>query len=462
MSEEGQTQYFEPDEEKALSKSDLEEIKQATNIIKNFATAEKIYRQFPPSNVNVREAVGHFTSSLSLFFNKFDKPLKLQVTQTKFLYKDQAIYNNVEKDKSLSFRIYVDGVRGISLMPGAEEGEARELMSVYFELTLIDPLENDFVSLFWEKEFSNIEIVTTDVFKTQEETSEFKFERDFQSIIEGAETLGKDFSQELKRIARKEAAKNTERSEEEKEVLKIKVDVFKFSEDEKLDIQALLEKEEKYNPVFDFIDLVFMLFSIERESDIFPDIVNVIGTTIRGFIKRYQFKEAASLLHRVREYTLEGDTGIQENQKEIVRTMIRGLGAKEMIETVTQHMNNTDEEGAQCVFDFLANLEPVVLPDIFGLITRKEYSNQVADLFVRLGKDQFVFFENRLDEYTPEITVILLDVLSEIDMYQALPVFIERMKSSDAKVRSRCIQTLMKHDMPQLKVVFREALNDAN
>jgi len=466
MSDEQHTQYFEHDkEETALSKEEIEEIKQATNIMKNFAKAEKIYRQFPPSNVNVREAVGHFNSSLSVFFTKFKKPIKLKVTQTKFTYNGQEIYHNVEKDKSLSFRIYVDGVRGISFAPGAEEEEARELMNVYLELSLIDPLENDFVSLFWEKEFNTIEIATTDVFKTQEETSEISDERDYQSVIEGAETLGKDFDQEIERIARKEQAKNKERSEEEKELLKTKVDVFKFSEDEKLDIQGFIEQEESYDPVFDFIDLVFMLFSIEEGTEIFPNIVTVIGTTINGFIKRYQFSEAAKLLNRIREYTLERDTGLQDTQKETVRAMIRGLGTAEMIEKVVHHLNNIEEgesgEVAE-VFDFLAKLEPAVLPDLFDIIKRKEFSDQVTKLFVELGKDQFSFFENRLDEYDSDITVTLLEVLSRIDMYQALPVFIERMKSSDAKVRSRCIKTLMKHDIPQLKVVFRETLTDAN
>lgn len=465
MSEESHTEYFsnEEEEEVALSKEDLQEIKQATNIIKNFATAEKIFRQFPPSNVNVREAVGHFNSSLSLFFKKFEKPLKLKVTQTKFLYKDQTIYHNVEKDKSLSFRIYVDGVRGISFAPGAEEREARELMNVYLELSLIDPLENDFVSLFWEKEFSLIDIVTTDVFKTLDETtSEIKEELDFQSTVEGAETLGRDFSQEIQRLARKKDAKNRERGEEEKELIKAGVDVFKFSEDEKLDIQAYLEKEEKYEPVFDFINLVFTLFSIEQDSDIFPDIVKVIGTTIQGFIKRYQFEQAASLLGRIREHTLEGDRGFHEGQKETVRAMIRALGTGDVIETVTQHLINIEEEEAGAVFQFLAKLDPSVLPDLFDLVTRGEFSDYVADLFVELGRDQFVFFENRLDEYDTNITVLLLDVLYRIDLYQALPVFIERMKSSDPKVRSRCVQTLMKHDMPQLKVIFKEALHDPN
>ncbi len=458
------TQYFEKTEDVALSSEQVAEIKQVTNIMKNFSNAEKIFRLFPPSNVNVREAVGHFTTSLSIFFNKFQKPLVLQVTQTRFLYLNQPVYENVEKDKSLSFRIYIDGVRGISFAPGCEEMEAKELMNVYLELSLIDPLENDFVSLFWEKDFRFLSIASTDVFaeETEDSANEFSFERDFSNIIEGAQNLGRMFNDAMNHSQQVEGRKAGERSEEEKEILRLKVDVFKLSEEEKQTLQQYCQEEEKYESVFDFIEIVFTLFGLNQDPQIFPDIVSVIGKTIDGFIARYRFDHAGALLRRVREYALGDETGLDDNQKNIVRQMIHSLANEAFFEKMEHHLKNSTDADAKSVFNLLSDLDPGILPDIFDLIKNERFVEEVKKLFVKLGKDQFDFFKNRIAEFGPQEASHILDILAEIDIEQALPIFIEKMNDPDPKVRSKVVNIMMKYDFDELKQVFLKAVQDTN
>lgn len=464
MTEEpGRTQYFEKGNEKALTPEDHEEIKAATNVMKNFATAEKIYRLFPPTNVNVREAVGHFTSSLTLFFNKYHKPMSLNVTQESFLYRGQPIYTNAEKDKSLSFRVYIDGVRGITLNPGCEDKEARELMNVYLELSLVDPLENDFVSLFWERELQFVTIATTDVFQDEGEDADSPLTyHDFQSVVPGVASLGNSYSEEVSRIEHRKASMARERSDQEMQIIRSRADVFKFNADEKLTIQKYVEAETAYDSVFDFIETVFILFGISRDPALFSDIVMVIGRTIEGFVLRYQFDEAGRLLQRIRELAAGTESELNEIQKDSVRKMIRGLSNEKLMHAVNEHIRNADEALVGPAFKFLGNLESSILPDIFDLIKIDKYSDRVQKLFIELGRDQFDFFKNRIDDYGSDIAVVLLDILAGLDMQRSISLFVERMNSADAKIRSKCIKILLKHDLPELKEAFRITVTDAN
>ncbi|MFH1708997.1 MAG: hypothetical protein ABIF71_13920 [Planctomycetota bacterium] len=448
-----------------LTNQDLEEIKYVKAVMKHCATAEKTYRLYPPSNVNVREAAGHFTAGLAAFFNQFKKPIVLKVTQTQFLYRDQSVYENTEKDKSLTFRLYIDGVRGIAFAPGAEEKEAHEFLGVYLELSLIDPLENDFVSLFWERGFQAITIAAIDVFRDEngeEIPANFMDDRDFLAAVRGADTLGAGFAAEKARAERKRAAKAREQSAAEREVVKARADVFKFTEAERRQLKRFVDGEMTYESVHDFIDVVFTLFRVNRDAAIFPTIISVIGKTIQGFVLRYQFRAARTVLQRTRALMRDGTAGLNAVQADIIRKMIRGLGDQQLMEMVNHHLKNAAEGDVKDLFGFLGDLEGPVLPDIFELIKGDKYTAQVVELFIRLGAGQYDFIRTRFGELGAEVDVLLLDVLVGIDLQKTVPLLIERMNDADVKVRGKCIKILLKHDIPELREVFRTALADAN
>ena len=94
--------------------------------------------------------------------------ISLRINQYDILFNGEVVYHSRDRDDSLALFFFKDGLRELSFMKGISRDEIKEflrIISLDYEKKVLD---DDIVTLLWEKDFRNIRYVVDDAFLSED------------------------------------------------------------------------------------------------------------------------------------------------------------------------------------------------------------------------------------------------------------------------------------------------------
>jgi hypothetical protein len=96
--------------------------------------------------------------------------LALEVRPLEIVHEGQVVYLNRDHEKSMAFKLYRDGVRGLRFRRGLSWEELTQLLEVLsVRYTGIHQNEDDVVTLLWKAGFQHLDVVAVEGFTTQDD-----------------------------------------------------------------------------------------------------------------------------------------------------------------------------------------------------------------------------------------------------------------------------------------------------
>jgi len=140
-----------------------EELLLARDTISAFIKAIKAFRFYPPDNPTLKGFRDQLFKKFQFFLNKYES-FVIQVGEYDLSFKGKVLYENRDVKTSLAFSLYKDGLREIRFVKGLEEWEIQGIIDILKHSETINQLEDDVVTLLWEKDFLHISYLATDEF----------------------------------------------------------------------------------------------------------------------------------------------------------------------------------------------------------------------------------------------------------------------------------------------------------
>lgn len=134
--------------------TDQERVWFAREVFTLFVKCFTNLKLYPHHHVHVREAMEAFVGRLRSYVG-LHGTLRVGINQANLTVEDQPVYSEENRNENLAFRLYVDGLREISIQNGVTAEEAKKLAHVFYQV-IVDP-RVDTTLLLWEAEFLNIE-----------------------------------------------------------------------------------------------------------------------------------------------------------------------------------------------------------------------------------------------------------------------------------------------------------------
>lgn len=151
-----------PNETVEVPEISKEEFTLATEVMQAFVKTSKGFRMYLPNNPLlarfVEELKGKMGKHLSLYGD-----FRLDIDQFELRYKGKTVYENRDPKDSMAFKMYSDGIRFLIFNEGVEEHELCEFLEIVGKDRPSD-LDDDIVTLLWEKNLPNISYVLADDF----------------------------------------------------------------------------------------------------------------------------------------------------------------------------------------------------------------------------------------------------------------------------------------------------------
>jgi hypothetical protein len=147
-------------------------LKAAQDALLALTRAARSFVLYEPSNKVVRTLISDYRDRVRHVLDTFG-PLALEVHAFELLLGSEVVYVEKDRERSLAFRLFRDGVRQITFDPGTTWEELLRLLEILsIRYTGVRQQEDDLVTLLRKASFDHISITAIEGFVPEEEQAE--------------------------------------------------------------------------------------------------------------------------------------------------------------------------------------------------------------------------------------------------------------------------------------------------
>jgi HEAT repeat protein len=439
-----------------------EELLIARDLISAFIKAIKAFRFYPPDNPTLKGFREQLLKKFQFFMNKYQS-FVIQIGEYDLSFKGKILYENRDVKTSLAFLLYRDGLREIRFVKGLEEWEVQGIIDILKQGESINQLEDDIVTLMWEKDFVHISFLATDEFLEEtpviipETVDQFRKNLVFKPLAhqvevelaeEGSEE-GIDLDEILSKVTDQPLSFVTDRS------------VYLLTSDEVEGLRKDVEAEVDPTFVFNIMDILFEILALEKEHEPYQDAVNILIKISDAFLTLGEFTKASDLLKRV--YIILKTYELQNWQIENIQRIITEAGEEVRIERIGKVLER--EEGVRLgeVNDYLLllqknSIKPLV--KLLGELKNSKTRRAFCDALSEIGKNAIELFTPFIDDRRWYLVRNITYILGRIGKEQSLPYIQKVFNHEEIRVRREAVQALGLIGGPKAIGLLVRALTD--
>jgi HEAT repeat protein len=420
-----------------------EEIILARDLTSALIKTIKAFRFYPPDNPSLKGFRDQLLKKFHFFLNKYQS-LVIQVGEYDFSFKGKILYEVKDVKTSLAFLLYKDGLREIRFVNGLEEWEIQGIIDILKQGDFINQLEDDIVTMMWEKDFMHISYLATDEFLEEtpiiipDNVNQFRKNLVFKplghhvetGVFEGEAEEGANLDDILSKVTEEPSSFVSDRS------------VYLLTPDEVETLRRDVEAEVDPTFVFNIMDILFEILALEKESEPYQDAVNILIKLLDGFLTIGEFTKASDLLKRVNIILKTYD--LQDWQSESIRRIIVEAGEEVRIERIGKVLER-EEVRLEDVNAYLLLLQKnsiIPLIKLLGELKNSKTRRVFCDALSEIGKDAIELFIPFIDDRRWYLVRNITYILGRIGKEQSLPYIQRVFHHEEIRVRREAIQSL--------------------
>ena len=420
----------------------------------------KAIRFYPPDNPTLKGFKDQLFKKFQFFLNRYPSFI-LQVGEYELSFKGKVLYENRDTKSSLAFLLYKDGLREFRLMKELEEWEIQGFLEVIKGSENINELEDDIVTMLWEKDFIHIGYLATDEFLEEtpvlipENVDQFRSHLVFKPL---AYNVHVDLREE--------------EGEEEPDLDKMLSTMIKapplrnrnvyFLTSEELD-QLRSEVESEVDPtfIFNIVDILFEILAIEKLRDPYQDLVNLLGKTLDALLTLSEFRKAGELLKRL--HIVIKTYELKDWQIEILHKLIQDAGDERRVERMGRILEKEEGVRLEDVNEYLNQLQQNSITPLIKLLAELKNSKTrrvVCDALSEIGKNTIELFIPFMDDRRWYLVRNITYILGRIGKEKTLPYIQKGFNHEEIRVRREAVQAFGLIGGPKAVSLLIKALTD--
>ena len=455
----------EPDLELDVSSiegKDLDEaVDQAKDLINTFVKTIKAFRLYPPENPTLVGFIDQVYRKFQLFLNRYHYFI-LKIEENKLSFRGVTLYENPDLKTSLAFQLYKDGLRELRFMEGLEEGEVDGLIDIMKRSDSINKMEDDLVTLMWEKDFIHISYLATDEYleempaiipaNIEQFRANLTFEPPPQSEMGdiGEETDGAevDYYEIMKRV-------------ESPPLVGVDRSVYFLTPDELEGLRKEVESETAPSFVFSVIDILFEILALEKSPQPYQETTGVLQKLLDALITLGEFQKASELLTRVN--IILNTYELKDWQVDAIRQLSDKAGEPQRIEKIGKILDKGEEIRLEEVSNYLTLLKPnsiQPLIKVLGELNNSKARRMLCEVLIEIGKGNMELIIPFIDDHRWFLVRNIAYILGRMGKESALPTIQKALNHEEARVRREAIQALGIIGSSKAFDLLGKALND--
>jgi HEAT repeat protein len=414
--------------------------------------ALRAFQMYLPNNPVYQRAVKNVQAACPPIWSSTDEVV-LKVTETEFIWEEQVVYRQANKSESLSWSLFKDGMRALTIRRGAEDLDLPRLLQIVNQARFL-PADagDDLPTLLWEHEFECIEFRFIDFFSGEGRGGSVP-------QVTGQVQDGQTAADRKAQIAQ-------EAPPQQKSLIELEdVDsTLYFLDDAEISYLAREVDDEYQRDVRgSALNVLFDLLEVNTDPAVRQEVLRVLERLFPNLLNARDFRSAAAVLRECKlvkerapdlkpEYVQRLDSfGAKLSEPAIVGQLLQSLDEGSSL--------GVDEHAAEVLRELRATaLEPCVswLPNLTSVPLRK----MLEDLVDRLAHSYPTEVQRILGIQDSSGLSGMIALCGRLELHQAVSALAEAMSHPDAAIRLAIVQTLGQLGTPGALTVVDKAIDD--
>jgi hypothetical protein len=427
-------------------KAPEDEVKSTKALIQTFLQTVKAYRLYEASHPLLSKFLDRLRNDFDHYFHEFDS-FSLQVGEDQLFFRGKTVYESEEVKESLAFAFYKDGIREIRFFQGLEFKEIVDFLNIVRKSDSVNRLEDDLVTLFWERDFSHIAITTVDDFSDGSSIVVPATEEELSKGLEYRRSKGED---DKGKADEAETGEPSPFVEELKQVLnpapgQSLVQACQLNSSEMMEINGQVQEEldPKYHHVLIHY-LIEMLLHLGEDMDAYENMISYFGRTIESLLEKKEVGNAVAILKNFKD-TMES-MGLKDKQILAIHRIFETSSDSHHVELITNAIKANEEVNLESIVQYLHLLtkKPIgSLCELLGELESVKWKNVVTDLLVEFSQEDIQPVIKFLSDRNPIVVRQILSILEKVGHPSTAKYLGSLVTHRDSKVRELVLRLLM-------------------
>jgi hypothetical protein len=425
-----------------------EKIKSTKALIQTFLQTLKAFRLYEANHPILSKFVERLRKDFDQYFGEFDS-FSLQIGEHRLHYRGNVVYENEDVKESLAFVFFKDGIRELQFSKGLEFKEMMDFLNIVRKSDFLNRMEDDLVTLLWEKDFSHITFTTVDEFLDGSSTFVPATEED---LIKGSEYTGA-LEEGPQEEADEEQAESSQVPMREglQQVInpapgQSLVQACQLTPEESEVIHRDAQQEEQADYIYVLIDnLIEILLHLGEDVDAYENMISYFDRVIEYLLEQKEVGKAVALLKSLNE-TMES---IMMKDKQIfaIQRILEECSSPHSVELLGKAMKGNGEVKSEPIlqyFQFLTKqaVEPLCI--LLGELESGKWRKAICDQLTELSREEIQLLSKFLSDHNPLLVCQILNILGRIGDPSTVKYLGNLVTHRDLKVREETLQVLDK------------------
>ena len=420
----------------------VEELDAARQVIEGLIKARKVLRMYPDTNPVYRKNLQDIAGKFSDYFNSRDS-LVLRVARNDIYVESESVYNNTEKQDNLALLFFKDGIRELAFHKDMPEEELEEFLKIISLEFGRETIEDDIVTLLWQKDFKHINYIADDTFLTESEDEEINAIKGLKQQATDPVDLKKAYEDSL----------HEQESATSVPIIPLTAEDFKL-------LLTILEKdsEEKLDTFFGM--LFEILYDSERSVD-YEDIVFFFMKSIEYTVSSAKFPIITNVLVRLKKIISDEDTD-PEMRRSAIKILLF-VSSSKMISLIGTILASERKFEHSVFQTFVRLLDKNAIPPFMKLLGDLQSIHgrrMVIDALVSLGPKDMPSLIKGLNHSQWYVIRNIIYILRQIGDKSVLEHIAKAAKHEDVRVRREVLRTLGELGDERVLDTIKDCLQD--
>jgi len=426
---------------------------QVVELMAAMVKALRAFQIYLPNNPIHQRAVQNVQAACTPIWAGTDE-LVLNISESEFTWEEQVVYRQPNKTESLSWSLFKDGMRAITIRRGAEEKELPLLLATINQARFLPPdAGDDLPTLLWEHEFEFIEYRFIDFFTGEGGGTAMP------------QAIGLSAGQGMTPANRKAqiAEEAPARAKSLIELDDVDSTLYFLDEAEISYLARELEEEYQRDVRASAFNILFDLFEIYADLNVRQEILRVLERLFPNLLNARDYRSAAAVL---RESKLLRDKAVQLQPEltERLEVFVTKLSEPAIVGQLLQSLDEAshlgvDTHAAEVLRELRATaLEPLVgwLPNLTSDPLRK----MLEEVVDRLAHAYPAEVQRILKQPESPALLGMVTLCGRLGLQQAVQGLGETITHPDPAIRLAVVQTLGQLGTPGAMTVVDKAIED--
>ncbi len=383
-------------------------MKSTRALIQTLLQTLKAFRLYEADHPLLSKFEDRLKQDFENYFREFDS-FAIQVGEHQLLYSGKVIYESADVKESLAFLFFRDGIRELRFFKGIDFKEIVDFLQIVRKGDSVNRLEDDLVTLIWERNFAHIAITTIDDFS---EGGTVFIPVTPEDLLKGLEYKGFEEEGAGGKFLIEESIKQDLPSSQGRAMGQ----AFQLTPDELAKINGEIQVEQQPEHLQGMIeDLTEILLHLEEKQEAFENLVSYFERLLESLLREKDLERVVTVLTKLQEIL---GTLPQGKRVASLRRILESPSKPHFISMVGEILRShpdRDVGNALQYFQFLTPEAAGSLCQLLGRLESGKWKKVVTDRLIELSQKDIRPLIPFLSDRNPALVRQILFILEKVN-----------------------------------------------